>query len=62
MCQEKYTIRIQAKYQHHMKELEGLPYVRMIQIDNECLNTYLDGEKKEEDSLSVTNTKQLTIK
>ena len=60
MCQEKYTIRIQSKFQHHMKELENLPYVRMIQIDNECLNTF-EGEKKEEDGhshgLSVTNSK-----
>jgi hypothetical protein len=64
ICQEKYTIRIQSKYMVHMKELEKVPNVRMLQIDNECLN--FDAEEdvgtKKEEKLAVINKKQITIK
>ena len=47
-----------------MKELEKVPNVRMLQIDNECLN--FDAEEdvgtKKEEKLAVINKKQITIK
>ena len=62
ICQEKYTIRIQSKYMVHMKELEKVPNVRMLQIDNECLNFEAEDLSTKKEKLEVTNKKQITIK
>lgn len=41
----------------HMKELEKVPNVRMLHIDNECLNFDAEEVVTKKETISVTNKK-----